>query len=440
LKRAALLIMAIAASLALPPLPSAGEGVILAFDAKHGLDSFNFPELVSTLKAAGFQVVDISLLEEVECDILLVMGYKTPLSEGEVGELEELVMSGKGLLVIDNPQIAHVFGVELSETEYCMLLGGVLCTDVLAKPSAEHPVLENVKRVSFRRPKKLLNLTENSIVVLKAARVFGDRNANLRFDKGEELENDVPLAVVIPYSSGRLAVVGSTSFVGELIEGENNTIFMMNLIWWLSRPSVALRRAKAVKSLIDEFVSTKESVKEAGGDLSSIEHLASSLNFSLTAAQMLICEGEAEKAIEQLKALEDRVEKASFFLAKLISLDSSIASLESELLRAEERGLNTSSLIASLMEVKELRNEAYRNWKEEDYDGTSKFVNDGMKRLDELRLKLESMMEEFERSRFKRKLMLTGIFVVLAVAAIGYLIKTRSGEVEVVLRPVDEGR
>ena len=439
MKRATLLVLTIAASLALPPLSSAGEGFALAFDAKHGFDSSNFPKLVSTLVAAGFQVKDINSLEGLECDVLLIMGYKAPLSEGEAGELEDLVMSGKGLLIIDNPQIAHVFGVELSETEYCGLLGASLCTDVLGVPATEHPVLENVRRVSFRRPKKLLNLTESSIVVLKADKVFEDRNANYRFDKGESLEYGVPLAVVMPYSSGRLAVVSSMSFIKELIERENNTIFMMNLIWWLSKPSEALKRAKAVESMIEELLASKKSVRDVGGDVNSVEHLTSSLNSSLSAALLLISEGEAEKAIEQLEKLEERVEKASFFLAKLISLDSSIALFESELLRAESLGLNTSSLKEDLMKLKELRNEAYGNWREEDYDKASEVIDKGIRMLEELESRLKSMIEEYEKPEYRRKLVLAGIFAILAMIVVVYLIRSRREEVEVVLRPADEG-
>ncbi|MEM2370548.1 MAG: hypothetical protein QXH51_06565, partial [Candidatus Bathyarchaeia archaeon] len=83
------------------PLQGAASqsSIAVGFDKKHGLPSTKFPALRKLLESEGYVVKDVEGFSP-DADVIIIVNQTSPLTEGELSELDSYVRSGHSVLIV----------------------------------------------------------------------------------------------------------------------------------------------------------------------------------------------------------------------------------------------------------------------------------------------------------------------------------------------------
>jgi len=410
--------------------------IIVGFNTRHGLGVNDFPTFVRTIKKIGFEVIEVDGVEDAiskGVDVLIVAGFKKSLEEGKVGIVENFVLKGGAIFIIENWQYASIFGVEISDAEICVKGSGGVCQPVLAKPFTDHVTTVGVGEVRFIKPRYLSIANPDAVRIIVAEEAWIDLNGDDRIEENEEYTKDAPIAAVIKRGLGRIAIVSSTTFIDEEnIEKAFNVAFARNLIEWLATPAKAAKKMKSLQrdlKSLENIIPTIESPE--GKD--SVRSLIKSFSEDVISINKTLRKGLAEEALKEVEALISEYKYVLQNISSLRDIEGKLKTLNSKISAAKNKGIDVSKAEKILSDAESTTTLAFLNLGRREYAEASQKIKEIYKLIEDAE---NALNEAIRRHEEQRRMILIGgvIAAVVIIVVVAVIFKRRKKEeLEVVI-------
>lgn len=438
-----LVVLAVLLVLTLPLMVedvSSQGAVTVGFDKKHGLPSAKFPALRQLLEGEGYAVRDVEGFTP-EVDVIIIVNQTSPLTEGELSDLDSYVRSGHGLLIVRSI-VSAAFNVWSSEESLCTprVIGGC------------DPFEAAVNSTRFRYSRSVLvkgaylrNLPANVLNLLSSKRVWIDKDRNWRRTEADVEAEGLPVMVGQVYGRGRIAISSVEFFNDALLAQLDNRLFVRELISWLSSPSVAMKRYEEVRSRLNSFLGMRGDLERVGGNSSVLVNVAEGFKREMDDAMSRIDRGLSEEAISLLESVDKGIASYSSFVSRLVVIESKMREL-SEFLnetRASEPNITLDAFFSRLSDLESQKRLLYERWAAGDISGANQSASRMLDELENLRSEASSYVTaERERMRQRQeeqqRMITTALVAVVAVIVLVVAIllyRRRKEKVEIVIRP-----
>ncbi len=253
---------------------------VVYFLTGHGEDPIaggsdqSYTNLANDLRSKNYTVSSLNLLAVLQiptdASVIVIDGPKKPLTDAEVGKLDEFIKGGGSVVVMEDPTIDTQFGTspdplanDLAQN-YGIVLGNNIVVDVYGYQAfqspyfaigyqyASHPItsgmstmgtgFQNARSVSADSSKGTdYSKTE---LIMTVDQSWGEtdfasvQNSTVKYDKGVDLAGPVPLAVAASgnTNSARLVVFGDSEFAMNGYYGfYGNSEIILNSIDWAAK-------------------------------------------------------------------------------------------------------------------------------------------------------------------------------------------------------------
>ena len=238
-----------------------------------GNNDQSFTLLSSALESANFKVSTLNLLTTGkipdDASVVVVDGPKKPLSDAEVGLLDEYLKKGGAVVVMEDPTISTQFGdspdplaTDLAK-KYGVVLGNNVVVDTYGYSAFQNPYFALADKYGSHTITQQLTLStgfqnarsvsaDSSVgtdyakteLILTVSQSWGEtdmasvQNNSVKFDQATDLAGPVPLAVAAEGTStnARLVVFGNSNFAtNAYYEFYGNSDMIVNSIDWAAR-------------------------------------------------------------------------------------------------------------------------------------------------------------------------------------------------------------
>jgi len=222
-----------------------------------------FSAIVKELESEGFTVntSQSDFVEElVGVDAAWISFPTQNFDEAEIEAVSAWVKAGGNLLVTAEwgdiysnvsvlNSLTKAFGVEFNKdrltdhvhafVEEIKVLDEVVGTKKIPQfiqisDFGDHPIVDRLNEIYYFAGCSL-NAEEDNIIARTPETSFGDLNANMKWDPGEE-KGSVAVATATTPELGRVVCIGDTSFLAnKYLDHGDNRAFIVNAFKWLAR-------------------------------------------------------------------------------------------------------------------------------------------------------------------------------------------------------------
>lgn len=413
--------------------------IIIGFDKKHGLPSTKFPALRQFLESEGFIIKDFEGFSR-EADVIVIVNQTSPLSEGEISELDSYIRSGHSVLMVRSV-ISAAFNVMPSTDPVCNIkvIGG--CDPFEA---AVNSTYFRYSRSVVVKGTSLENIPTNMLKFLTSKSVWVDRDRNWRRTEGDVAAGNLVVMVGQIYGRGRVVISSVEFFNDGLLTQLDNKIFVKELFSWLSSPSLAVKRYSEVRSRLNNFLAMRSDLEKVGGNSSVLVSVAEGLNRSLEGVMSDIDRGKSEEALNALNDIDKKIADYSSFVSRLVVIETKLSELSNDLQsKAKEYNISLDKYSGDLERLNSQKRLIYEKWSAGDIFGANQTAASILDELEKIRSEASSYVaSELEKRRQKQEeqqmiltLAIVAVVVVVVAAIALLLYRRRKEKVEVVIRP-----
>ncbi|MEM0192319.1 MAG: hypothetical protein QXJ48_04175, partial [Candidatus Korarchaeum sp.] len=304
------------------PLQGAASqsSIAVGFDKKHGLPSTKFPALRKLLESEGYVVKDVEGFSP-DADVIIIVNQTSPLTEGELSELDSYVRSGHSVLIVRSV-VGAAFNVWPSDELACTIkvIGGCDPFETVANST-----YFKYSRSVLVKGAYLRNLPANVLNFLLSKKVWVDRDKNGRRTEADTEADKLVVMVGQVYGRGRVVISSAEFFNDALLTQLDNKLFVKELISWLSTPSVAMKRYEEVRSKLSNFLGMRGDLERVGGNSSVLVGIAANFERSLNDAMSKIDRGSSEEAINVLDDVDRKISTYMGFVSRLVVIETKLA-------------------------------------------------------------------------------------------------------------------
>lgn len=427
---------------ALPHDTASQSPITVGFDKKHGLPSTKFPALRQLLESEGYVVKDVEGFSP-DVDLIIIVNQTSPLTEGELSELDSYVRSGHSVLIVRSITLSAAFNAWPSDELICTIkvIGGCDPFEAVANSTYfkySRSVL--VKGVYLKK------LPVNVLNFLLSKKVWVDADKNGRRTEADTEAEKLAVMVGQIYGRGRVVISSVEFFNDALLTQLDNRLFVKELVSWLSIPSVAMKRYEEVRSKLTNFLGLKEDLERVGGNSSVLVGVAVNFDRSLSDAMSRIDRGLGEEAINVLDDVDRRISTYMSFASRLVVIETKLTEFSKYLeeTKASEPNLTLGVFFERLSKLNSEKRLLYERWSAGDIAGANQTASYILEELEKLRSETVSNVtaqrEMIRQKQEEQQRMITTAIAVLVVAVIAvatvmlYRRRKREEKLEVVIR------
>ncbi|MEM0295324.1 MAG: hypothetical protein QW221_04120 [Candidatus Korarchaeum sp.] len=424
------------------PLQGAASqsSIAVGFDKKHGLPSTKFPALRKLLESEGYVVKDVEGFSP-DADVIIIVNQTSPLTEGELSELDSYVRSGHSVLIVRSV-VGAAFNVWPSDELACTIkvIGGCDPFETVANST-----YFKYSRSVLVKGAYLKNLPANVLNFLLSKKVWVDRDKNGRRTEADTEADKLVVMVGQVYGRGRVVISSAEFFNDALLTQLDNKLFVKELISWLSTPSVAMKRYEEVGSKLSNFLGMRGDLERVGGNSSVLVGIAANFERSLNDAMSKIDRGSSEEAINVLDDVDRKISTYMGFVSRLVVIETKLAEFSKYLeeTKASEPNITLDVFFERLSKLNSEKKHLYERWSAGDISGanqTASYILDELEKLrSETASNVTAQREMIRQKQEEQQRMMTTAIAALVIAAIVIaavlLYRRRKEKVEVVIRP-----
>lgn len=250
-------------------------------------DDTSYGQVKTVLESKNYVVNTLNLIASpkvpVDAEEIIVAGPQKPLSQAEVDLLKQFVLSGKSLIVMEDPTPLTQFGSDPDPlSEYLKNDWGItLSNDFVIDPNSQspsqavaneygdHPIVKKLagmitifpsSRSVIASPTPPTNITLTTLILTSQSAwgetdLAGLQQNKLNYDPASDIAGPVPLAVAgtDTATNGRIVVVGNSNFaITKNFTAYGNGDFMINSIDWAAQQDklISLTPKKTVQRML----------------------------------------------------------------------------------------------------------------------------------------------------------------------------------------------
>ncbi|MCS7103579.1 MAG: hypothetical protein NZ992_06845, partial [Candidatus Korarchaeum sp.] len=373
----------------------------------------------------------------------VIVNQTSPLTEGELSELDSYVRSGHSVLIVRSI-VSAAFNVWSSDELICTIkvIGG--CDPFEATANSTY---FKYSRSVLVKGTYLKNLPANVMNLLSSKKVWVDRDKNGRRTEADTEADKLAVMVGQTYGRGRVIISSVEFFEDALLTQLDNKLFVKELFSWLSSPSLAVKKYGEVGSKLGSFLGMRGDLERVGGNSSVLLKIAASLNRSLNDAMSRIDRGLSEEAIGLLDDIDKRVASYMSFVSRLVVIETKLAEFSKYLeeTKASEPNITLDTFFERLSKLNSEKKRLYEKWSAGDIAGANQTASYILDELEKLRSETVSNVtaqkekirqKQEEQQRIMTLAIAALITVIVVVAAISlHRRRKREEKVEVVIRP-----
>lgn len=416
------------------------SNIIVGFDKKHGLPSAKFPALRQLLESEGYIVKDVEGFSP-DVDVIIMVNQTSPLTEGELSDLDSYVRSGHSVLILRSI-VSAAFNVWFSDELICTIkvIGG--CDPFEATANSTY---FKYSRSVLVKGAYLKNLPANVLNFLLSGKVWIDRDKNGRRTEADTEAEKLTVMVGQIYGRGRVVISSVEFFNDALLTQLDNKLFVKELVSWLSSPSLAMKRYGEVKSKLSNFLGMKGDLERVGGNSSVLLGITTNFNRSLSDAMSKIDRGLSEEAISVLDDVDRKLSTYMSFVSRLVVIETKLSEFSKYLeeTRASDPNITLDVFFKRFSELNSEKKTLYEKWSTGDISGanqTASYILDELEKLrSEMASNVTAQRERIRQKQEEQQRMITTAIAVLVIAIIAaaavLFYRKRKEKVEVVIRP-----